>query len=50
VTAVVGLQRVQDRGQMAVELHVDDRADDLGDFAGLGHFHLLNLKRVETIS
>ena len=30
----VGFQRVQDLRQMAVELHVDDGADDLGDVAG----------------
>ena len=34
VAVVVGLQRVQDRRQVAVELHVDDGADDLGDAAG----------------
>ena len=28
---IVGLQRVQDWRQMAVELHVDNGADDLGD-------------------
>ena len=31
VAAVLGLERVQDRRQVAVELHVDDGADDLGD-------------------
>ena len=30
---VVGLQRVEDLGQVALELHVDDGADDLGDLA-----------------
>ena len=35
VALVVGLQRVQDRRQMAVELHVDDGADDLGDASDL---------------
>ena len=39
---VAGLQRVEDLWQMALELHVDDGADDLGDFAGGcvggGHF------------
>ena len=30
---VVGFQRVQNRGQIAIELHVDDGADDLSDFA-----------------
>ena len=29
VAVVVGLERVQDRRQVAVELHVDDGADDL---------------------
>ena len=28
---IVGVQRGQDRGQFAVEMDVDDRADDLGD-------------------
>jgi hypothetical protein len=33
--AVVGrLKRVEDGGQLAVELHVDDGADHLGDAAG----------------
>ncbi len=32
---VVGVERVQDRRQMAVELDVDDRAHHLGDPAGL---------------
>ena len=31
---VVGLERVQDLGQVAVELHVDDGADHLRDPAG----------------
>ena len=31
---VVGLQRVENGRQIAVELHVDDGADDLGDAAG----------------
>ena len=37
----VGLERVQDLGQVAVELHVDDGADDLGDAArgGVGWRH-----------
>ncbi len=30
---VVGLERVEDLGQLAVELHVDDGADDLRDLA-----------------
>src|SRR5579872_4315831 len=37
--AVVGrLERVQDLRQVAVELHVDDRADDLGDVSNLVGF------------
>ena len=31
VALVLGLQRVEDRRQMVLELHVDDGADDLGD-------------------
>ena len=31
----IGLQRVQDLRQVAVEMHVDDSADDLRDTAGL---------------
>ena len=38
VAMVVGLQRVQDRRQVAVELDVDHGADDLGDAADcFGH-------------
>ena len=33
VALVLGLQRVQDRRQVALELHVDDGADDLGDLS-----------------
>ena len=33
VAAVGGLERVQDRRQVALELHVDDGADDLGDLS-----------------
>ena len=33
LAVIVGLQRVQDRRQLAVELDVDDGADDLGDAA-----------------
>jgi hypothetical protein len=33
LAVVVGFQRVQDLGQVVVELHVDDGADDLRDFA-----------------
>jgi hypothetical protein len=35
VAVVVGLQRVQDLRQVAVELHVDDGADDLGNVADM---------------
>ena len=38
LVGVGGLQRVQDRRQVAVELDVDDGADDLGDAALLGGF------------
>ena len=38
VAAVVGLERVQDRRQIALELHVDDGADHLRDLAGLVGF------------
>ena len=31
VALVLGLERVEDRGQLPLELHVDDGADDLGD-------------------
>src|SRR5262249_60338509 len=42
VALVLGLQRVEDRRQMVVELHVDDGADDLGDASyGIGHFVLV---------
>ena len=34
LAVVVGLERVQDLGQVAFELDVDDRADDLGNLAG----------------
>ncbi len=34
VVAVLGLERVQDRRQVAFELHVDNGADDLSDLAG----------------
>src|SRR3546814_9945250 len=36
VAAIVGFERVQNRGQFAVELDVDDGADDLRDAAGAG--------------
>ena len=48
VAAVLGLERVQDRRQVAVELHVDDGADDLGDLSdgvGLWRGHCVFLSR-----
>ena len=33
VAVVLGLERVQDRRQVVLELHVDDGADDLGDLS-----------------
>ena len=33
--AVIDVQRVQDRRQFAVEMDIDDRADDLGDRADI---------------
>ena len=36
VAVVRGLERVEDLRQVAVELHVDDGADDLGDAARRG--------------
>ncbi|MGE3149665.1 MAG: hypothetical protein AB7K04_11425, partial [Pseudorhodoplanes sp.] len=33
VVAILGFERVQDRRQAFFELHVDDSADDLGDFS-----------------
>ncbi len=50
VAVIVGFERIQNRRQIALELHVDDRADHLRDLAGLvgfacggwcGHFGLL---------
>ena len=38
VALIFGVQRVQDLGQMPVELHVDHGAHDLGDLAGLHIF------------
>ncbi len=35
VAAVLGLDRVENGGQMSLELHVDDGADDLRDASGL---------------
>ena len=46
---VLGLQRVQDRRQVAFELHVDDGADDLGDVSGgIGHEGLLKAWKGQT--
>ena len=33
LAAIVGVERVQDLGQVIVELNVDNSADDLGDFS-----------------
>ena len=44
VAAIRGLERVQDRRQVILELHVDDGADDLRDFSdcvGCGHVVLV---------
>ena len=35
LTVVSGFQRIQDLGQVILELHVDDRADDLGNLSDL---------------
>ena len=57
--AVLGLERIQNRRQMAVELHVDDRADHLGDLSGLvgfsfggwcGHFGLLETQTTVNVT
>ncbi len=38
IALVRGLQRVENRRQMVLEMHVDDGADDLGDMSDLvGH-------------
>ena len=47
VVAVLGFDRIENRGQMSFELHVDDGADDLGDATGLvgrGSHKTLSLK------
>ena len=47
IAAVLRLERVQDRRQMSLELHVDDGADDLRDASGLvgrGSHKTLSLK------
>ncbi len=41
VALVVGFERIQDRRQMILELHVDDGADNLGDFSDTSHRMLL---------
>ncbi len=48
VALVLGLQRIEDRRQLAFELHVDDGADDLRDASALiafvGHGYPLRRK------
>ena len=39
VALVLGLQRVEDRRQVVLELHVDDGADDLGDASDFAGHH-----------
>ena len=41
LAVVVGLERVEDLGQMVLELHVDDGADDLGDLADCWFSHVV---------
>ena len=41
IAVVVGLQRVQNRRQVVLELHVHDGADNLSDLAYLAHVGLL---------
>ena len=52
LSAIRCFERVQDRGQMILELHVDDGTDDLGDFSdcvGCGHIVLVTeLERLCT--
>ena len=54
VAAVLGLDRVQNGGQMSLELHVDDGADDLRDASGLvggcGHKLSPSNSYLETVS
>jgi hypothetical protein len=48
LAVVVGLERVENRGQITLELHVDDGADHLGDLAGgflVGHCFSLRFLR-----
>ena len=41
VALVLGLQRVENRRQVVLELHVDDGADDLGDASDFAGHHVL---------
>src|SRR6185436_19356767 len=46
---VLRFQRVENRGQVSFELHVDDGADDLGDVSGgIGHGMSLLTRRLGT--
>ena len=47
---VLGVERIEDRRQIALELHVDDGADDLGDGADgvLGHAQLPRFYRASA--
>ena len=50
VALVLGLQRVQNGRQMAVELHVDDGADDLDDASDLAVSHVSLRNAQMTVS
>ena len=57
IALIVGLQRVQDRRQMPIELHVNDGADHLGDasllvgFAcGCGFGHVVPLTKFLNVT
>ena len=41
VALVLGLQRVENRRQVILEMHVDDGADDLGDVSDFAGHHVL---------
>ena len=42
VATVLGFERVQNRWQVVLELHVNDGADDLGDFSDcVGRCHIV---------
>ena len=47
VTLVLGFQRIENGGKLALELHVNDGADDLGDASGIVRSH--NLSCLETV-